>query len=57
MCFNSKYKNLELAWGGHTFCSAVVIDKKIEDDLKEEIEEESEWFQVMCFVLRFNQDL
>jgi len=49
--FDARYKNLELASGGHIFCSLQIIGKKMHEVGKDEIEEESERFCAMCFLL------
>jgi len=50
--FNSRFKNLEMAGGGHIFCSPDLLKKKLQDANDDEITAETERFNAMCFLLR-----
>ena len=53
--FNSRYTILELAGGGHIFCSPEILGKTIHDATDSEIKTENDRFLAMCFLLRSNQ--
>ena len=46
--FNSQYKVLELAGGGHIFCSPKILGKSIHDATNSEIKTENDRFLEMC---------
>ena len=48
--FNSRCKNLELAGGGHFFCSAAILASEFDDASEENIEKTKEKFKAMCFL-------
>ena len=50
--FNSRHKTLELAGGGHIFCSSEILGKTIHDATDMEMKIEKERFLAMCFLMR-----
>lgn len=53
--FNARAESLELAGGGHIFCSPDILKKAIEHVTTEEIKEEKERFKAICFLARADE--
>ena len=47
--FNSRHEILELAGGGHIFCSSKILGKTIHDATDMEMKIEKDRFLAMCF--------
>ena len=53
--FNARAESLELAGGGHIFCSPDILKKAIERATTEEIKDEKEIFKAICFLVRADE--